>query len=78
MTRVMRCHDFAQDAKPDADNIANIVKEGDKVMGKNSCQPEGLQPQWPARRSVVQGSAQRGAGTRLRGCDRVGVQKSRV
>jgi hypothetical protein len=27
---------FAQDAKPDEDNIANIVKESDKVMGSRS------------------------------------------
>jgi len=27
--------------------IANIHKVSDKVMGQNSCQPEGLQPQRP-------------------------------
>jgi hypothetical protein len=45
MTRAMRCHDFCPGREADAGNIANIAKEGDKVMGKNSCQPEGLQPQ---------------------------------
>ena len=43
----------------------------DNAMGQNSRQPQGLQPQRPARRSVEQGP-------RLRGCDRVGVHESRV
>ena len=45
MTRVMRCHDFCRGREALLGNIANIAKEGDKVMSKNSCQPEGLQPQ---------------------------------
>jgi hypothetical protein len=62
---------LAQDAKFAAVNIANIHKVNDKVMGKNSCQPKGLQPQRRARRSAEQGP-------RLRGCDREGAQVSRV
>jgi len=31
MKRAMRCHDFGS--------------ERDKVLGQNSCQPEGLQPE---------------------------------
>ena len=42
----------------------------DKATGEKSCQPEGLRPQSRARRSAEQGP-------RLRGCDRVGVQRSR-
>ena len=36
-------------------------------MGQNSCQPEGLQPESAAHRSVEQGSAQRGAGVPFMG-----------
>jgi len=39
-------------------------------MSENSCQPEGLQPESAAHRSVEQGS-------RLRGCDRGGARESR-
>src|SRR6185369_10114024 len=39
-------------------------------MGQNSCQPEGLQPESAAHRSVEQGP-------RLRGCDREGARESR-
>ena len=39
-------------------------------MGQNSCQPEGLQPESAAHRSVEQGP-------RLRGCDREGACESR-
>src|SRR5450631_1305681 len=40
------------------------------AMGQNSCQPEGLQPESAAHRSVEQGP-------RARGCDRVGACESR-
>src|SRR5258706_15422925 len=39
-------------------------------MGQNSCQPEGLQPESEAHRSVEQGP-------RVRGCDRGGGRESR-
>src|SRR5476651_1688390 len=42
----------------------------DNVMGQNSWQPEGLQPESAAHRSVEQGP-------RLRGCDRAGACESR-
>ena len=42
----------------------------DNAMGENSCQPEGLQPESAAHRSVEQGP-------RVRGCDREGVRESR-
>ena len=45
-------------------------KENDDTMGQNSCQPEGLQPESAAHRSVEQGP-------RLRGCDR-GADQGRV
>ena len=45
-------------------------KENDNAMGQNSCQPEGLQPESAAHRSVEQGP-------RLRGCDRADVHESR-
>src|SRR6478736_6426156 len=49
-----------------------ILSKGpfDNAMGQNSCQPEGLQPESAAHRSVEQGP-------RLRGCDREGVSESR-
>src|SRR5207344_3218768 len=40
------------------------------ATGQNSCQPEGLQPESAAHRSVEQGP-------RLRGCDREGGRASR-
>src|SRR5664279_5253430 len=42
----------------------------DNVMGQNSCQPEGLQPESAAHRSAEQGS-------HSWGCDRGGVHESR-
>ena len=42
----------------------------DKELSQNSCQPEGLQPETAAHRSVEQGP-------RVRGCDRVGARESR-
>src|SRR6185503_4414886 len=46
-------------------------------LSQNSCQPEGLQPESAAHRSVEQGSAQRRAGFPLAGCDR-GADHERV
>src|SRR3954451_20155090 len=48
----------------------NSFRREPGATGENSCQPEGLQPESAAHRSVEQGP-------RLRGCDRVGVRESR-
>ena len=46
------------------------LSESRRALGQNSCQPEGLQPESAAHRSVEQGP-------RLRGCDRGGAHESR-
>jgi hypothetical protein len=53
MKRVVRCHDFGSGREATAVHIVNIHKGRDKVMGQNSCQPEGLQPQRPLTLSGV-------------------------
>ena len=66
----MRCHDFGSGLEVRRSQYVDIGKENDDAMGQNSCQPEGLQPESAAHRSVEQGP-------RLRGCDRRGACESR-